>query len=162
MFTELFFIKRFILFVGSPVISFVLVVCGILIFSSLGGLWAQGKNRLAIRPILILVVAVLVSMAYGLQLVSSYIIKLPATLRIMTILLFLLPSGFFMGLPFPLGMRNLLSSPVQRAYAWSVNGCASVLASIAAAQIAISFGIPLILIAAAGSYLGALIVCVKE
>ena len=49
-----------------------------------------------------------------------------------------------MGLPFPLGMRHMLESPVQRAYAWSVNGCASVLSAIVAAQAAISFGIPVI------------------
>jgi len=47
-------------------------------------------------------------------------------------------------MPFPLGMRYLLNSPVQRAYAWTVNGCASVLSAIVAAQAAISFGIPMI------------------
>ena len=60
-----------------------------------------------------------------------------------------------MGLPFPLGMQFWLSSPVQRAYAWSVNGCASVLTSIISAQIAISFGIPVIIFCAVFSYVAA-------
>jgi hypothetical protein len=54
-------------------------------------------------------------------------------------------------------MRYLLKNPVQRAYAWSVNGCASVLSSITAAQLAISFGIPTIVVAAIAGYLLALI-----
>jgi hypothetical protein len=56
--------------------------------------------------------------------------------------------GFAMGVPFPLGMRLLLRRPVDRTFAWAVNGCASVLGSIAAAQIAISGGLPWILCAA--------------
>jgi len=52
--------------------------------------------------------------------------------------------------------QNLLENSVQRAYAWSVNGCASVLSAIIAAQIALSFGIPLIAIIAVFSYLVAL------
>jgi hypothetical protein len=38
MLVELFFIKRFILLFGDPVISFTVVLCGILFFSSIGGL----------------------------------------------------------------------------------------------------------------------------
>jgi hypothetical protein len=57
-----------------------------------------------------------------------------------------------MGLPFPLGMRFLLQRPLDRAFAWSVSGCASVLASIAAAQIAISAGLHWILCASLSAY----------
>ena len=68
----------------------------------------------------------------------------------------MLPAGFLMGMPFPLGMRYLLNSPVQRAYAWSVNGCASVLSAVVAAQIGISFGIPIIAVGAGLAYVAAL------
>jgi hypothetical protein len=56
-------------------------------------------------------------------------------------MLTLLPAGFLMGIPFPLAMRDWVNLPVQRSYAWSVNGCASVLSAIAAAQVAISWSI---------------------
>jgi len=49
-------------------------------------------------------------------------------------------------------MRFLLKIPSQRAYAWVVNGCASVLASVAATQIAISSGIKSILWGAVAAY----------
>jgi hypothetical protein len=67
-------------------------------------------------------------------------------------LLVLGPIGILMGLPFTIGMRDILSSTAQRAYAWAANGCASVLASIAAAQMALMFGIPYILGCAIAAY----------
>jgi hypothetical protein len=70
----------------------------------------------------------------------------------------LLPVGFLMGLPFPMGMKYLLRNPTQRAYAWAINGSASVLTSIASAQIALSFGIHRLLICAAVSYVVVLLV----
>jgi hypothetical protein len=67
-------------------------------------------------------------------------------------LLILGPIGFLMGLPFTIAMRDMLSSAAQRAYAWSANGCASVLSSIVAAQLALSFGIISILLSAIAAY----------
>jgi hypothetical protein len=59
-------------------------------------------------------------------------------------------------------MRQILNNPIQRAYAWSANGCASVLSSVIAAQVAVSFGIPLIAAAAVLTYLLAFTVIVKK
>jgi len=67
-------------------------------------------------------------------------------------LLFLLPPGFLTGLPFPLGMRYILNLPAYRAYAWTINGCASVLTSIASAQIALGLSISAIMIFAISAY----------
>jgi hypothetical protein len=144
MFIELYLIKGLILLVGDPFISFTLVVSAILIFSSLGGLWVHTKSIRNIRPALLTLIGVLILTAIGLELLSVHLLRIPPVLRYFTALLLMLPAGFLMGMPFPLGMRYLLNSPVQRAYAWSVNGCASVLSAIVAAQAAISFGIPLI------------------
>jgi hypothetical protein len=69
----------------------------------------------------------------------------------------MLPVGFLLGLPFPLGMRYLCENPVQRAYAWSVNGCASVLSAIAAAQMGISWGIPTIMFCGIVAYFVAVV-----
>jgi hypothetical protein len=57
-----------------------------------------------------------------------------------------------MGLPFTLGMRDMLSSATQRAYAWSANGCASVLTAVVSAQMALIFGISSILGCAIAAY----------
>ena len=162
MFVELYFIKSFILIVGDPVISFTVVVSAILIFSSLGGLWAQSKNNRDIKFAMAALIGTLILTVVTFELSVAHILKLFVTLRYVIAILFLLPIGFFMGLPFPLGMRQILNSPVQRAYAWSVNGCASVLSSIIAAQVAISFGIPLIAAGAVLTYLLAFTVIAKR
>jgi hypothetical protein len=156
MLVELYFIKCFILILGDPVVSFTLVVTTILVFTSLGGLWAQKKIRLGIRCATAVLIGVLILTAAGYEVLAAEILKASATLRYLIIILFLFPVAFLMGLPFPLGMRYLLNTPVQRAYAWSVNGCASVMSSIMAAQIAVSFGIPFIAAGAVFSYLLAL------
>jgi hypothetical protein len=153
MMTELYFIKRFIILVGNPVISFTLVVAGILIFTSLGGLWVQKKGRFSLRFPLSVLIAVLILEALGLELLMTHIQKTSTGLRSTIALLFLFPAGFLMGLPFPLGMCYILHTPAQRAYVWSVNGCASVLASIAAAQAALSLGIPYVVVFAILAYL---------
>ena len=148
MFVEIYFIKRFIILVVDPVISFTLVVGGILLFTSLAGIWVYKSPRPRLRFSLLLVIIVLVLEAVVFELLVDHILRISTGLQYLVVLLFLLPVGLLMGLPFPLGMRYILNTPVQRAYAWSVNGCAAVLTSIAAAQVAISWGI--VQVAAAG------------
>jgi hypothetical protein len=162
MFVELYFIKSFILLVGNPVISFTMVVSVILIFTSLGGLWVQNNSGQDIRSVMAALITMLILTVVGFELLAAQILKFSAALRCFIAILFLLPVGFLMGLPFPLGMRYLLNSPVQRAYAWSVNGCASVLSSVIAAQVAVSFGIPLIAAGAVLTYFLAFVVIAKS
>ena len=162
MFVELYFIKSFILIMGDPIISFTVVVSAILIFTSLGGLWVHNKRRQDIRFAMMALIGMLTLTVVGFELLSARILKVSASLRYIISILFLFPVGFLMGLPFPLGMQQIPDSPVQRAYAWSVNSCASVLSSIIAAQIAVSFGIPFIAVGAILTYFLAFMVIAKK
>jgi hypothetical protein len=152
MFIELFFIKKFILLFGDPIISFSVVVAGVLIFSSFGGVWAQKKDKGILRMVLLCLVGSLLLAFFALNFLIEYLLRLPNIWQYSGAVLVLLPIGFLMGLPFPLGMRDILNSPTQRAYAWSVNGCASVLTSILSAQLALAFGISFILGCAIAAY----------
>jgi hypothetical protein len=156
MFVELYFIKFFILIFGDPTISFTIVVSAILIFSSLGGVYTHTGSMRWIRPALFTLIGGLILVTAGLELMAGILLNISNGWRYLVAFLLILPVGFLMGLPFPLGMRYLLENPVQRAYAWSVNGCASVLSAIAAAQFAMSFGIPTIAVSAIAAYLVAL------
>jgi hypothetical protein len=89
----------------------------------------------------------------GLELMAQHLLTVCGIWRYLIACFLMLPVGLLMGLPFPLGMHYLLENPVQRAYAWAVNGCASVLSAIIAAQIALSFGIPAIAAGATAAYL---------
>ena len=153
MFVELYFIKKFILLFGDPIISFTAVVAGILIFSSFGGAWAQKKEKSVLKRALPGLIVVLVLTALALDDLINYLLRFSTIWRYSGAVLILLPIGFLMGLPFPIGMRDLLDTSMQRAYAWSLNGCASILTSIVSAQLAIIFGISLLLGCAIAAYL---------
>jgi hypothetical protein len=152
MFIELFFIKKYILLFGDPVISFSVVVCGILIFSSLGGAWVQLKDKSVLKKALPILIAILVLAFLTLDPLVGYLLEFSDIWQYVWALLILIPIGFLMGLPFTIGMRDLLSSATQRAYAWSANGCASVITAIVSAQIALIFGISFILGCAITAY----------
>ena len=65
----------------------------------------------------------------------------------------LAPLAILMGLPFPLGLAWLeRDAPDLVAWAWAVNGCASVIASVLAAILALSYGFTLVLLLGAGAY----------
>jgi hypothetical protein len=152
LFIELFFIKKYILLFGDPIISFTVVVAGVLIFSSFGGAWSQEKETDILTTALFCLAGGLLLAFFTLNLLIEQLLRLPDIWQYSGAVLVLLPIGFLMGLPFPLGMRDMLNSPTQRAYAWSVNGCASVLTSIVSAQLALIFGISFILGCAIAAY----------
>ncbi|MGD2187590.1 MAG: hypothetical protein PVI71_15775 [Desulfobacterales bacterium] len=153
MFIELFFIKKYILLFGDAVISFTVVLAGILIFSSLGGAWVQKKEKHILKNSLIGLIGALLIAFFVLDQLIEYLLRLPAIWHWSGAVFILMPIGFLMGFPFPLGMRDMLKSPMQRAYAWSINGCSSVLTSIVSAQIALISGISYILVCAIAAYL---------
>jgi hypothetical protein len=162
MLSEIYFIKRFIILVGDPVMSFTLVIAGILFFACLGGIWVQKKSRHNLRLLLAILIVALVMEVAAIELLVPYMLEYSSAMRLIFSLLFLLPAGCLMGMPFPIGMRFLLDTPVQRAYAWSVNGCASVLSAIVAAQIAISWGIPVIAAGGVLAYVVAIFAAGRE
>jgi hypothetical protein len=65
----------------------------------------------------------------------------------------LVPLGFFMGMPFPIGLKRLMSSGNSGVeWAWAMNAAASVLGSVAAMIIAIHFGLSITLFCAGIAY----------
>jgi len=153
MFLELYFIKSFILLFDDPAISLTVVLSAILVYSGIGGFLSQWIGIRFLRYILVGLVFLLALILYRMDDVIVHTLRLPPGYQYLVALLLLLPTGLLIGLPFTLGMQHLLRDPVERAYAWAVNGCASVLASIASAQIALSLGIPAIIFGAICAYI---------
>ena len=152
MFVELFFIKKYIFVFTEPVVSLTIVITGLLVLSAFGGYCSQRVSAKIFPIAIAALIATLICMFFVFKPVMHGILQFNPFLRYALSLLLLIPPGFLMGLPFPLGMRYILNLPAQRAYAWTINGCASVLASILSAQIALSLGISAILIFAILSY----------
>ncbi len=153
IFVELFFIKKYILLFGDPIISLTVVLSGILVFSGIGGYCSSRFKRRGLYIGLIALMGVLAGLFFCIDPFIKKLFVFSDRVQYALALLLLFPPAFLMGLPFPLGIQFILKNPSQRAYGWSANGCASVLASIISAQIALSHGISAIMIFAFFSYL---------
>jgi hypothetical protein len=153
LFVEIPLMQRFILFLGQPIYAFTVVLAALLFFSGLGSL---ATPRLSIRWTLPLLVAAILLYPLGLPLLFQALLGAPLIVRLLATGLCLAPLGFLMGTPFPGGLAWLRErAPGLIPWAWAVNGCASVLASVVAALIALSFGFSWVLVAAALAYAGA-------
>ena len=63
------------------------------------------------------------------------------------------PLGFCMGMPFPMGLSTLATGPPSlTAWAWGINGCASVISAIMATLLAIHFGFNAVILLALTCY----------
>jgi len=149
---ELYFIKVYTILFNDPVISLSLVLTGILIFSGAGGYIAQISDMKNPCVLLAGLSGVLLFLFIGFDAIVQKMLGFTDQGKACAAFFILLPAGLLMGPPLPLGIRHLLNSPVQRAYAWSINGCASILAAVASAHIALNAGIPTIIICAATAY----------
>jgi hypothetical protein len=142
--------QRFILFLGQPIYAFTIVAAAILFFSGLGSLAA---SRLSPRYTLPLLAMAILLYPLALPYLFDALLGVPLLVRLLVSMLCLAPLGFLMGIPFSGGLVWLRGrAPGLIPLAWAVNGCGSVVASIAAAMLALSAGFSWVLITAALSY----------
>jgi hypothetical protein len=145
--------QRFILFLDQPVYAFAAVLASILFFSGLGSLAAP---RLSLDRTLPLLALAALLYPVGLPPLLGALMGVPLGLRLLVTAVCLAPLGFLMGTPFPSGLAWLRQrAPDMVPWAWAVNGCLSVLASMLAAMIALSAGFSWVLATGALAYAGA-------
>jgi spermidine synthase len=153
LFVEIPLIQRFILFLDQPTYAFAVVATALLFFSGLGSLAAE---QLSPRWTLPLLAISILLYPLGLSSLFQSALGMPLGARLLIAVLGLAPLGFLMGVPFPAGVAWLRDrTPSTIPWAWAVNGCASVLASILAALLALSVGFSWVLATAALAYIGA-------
>lgn len=151
-------LQRFILYLGNPAYAFTAVLFSILLFSAFGSRMSQHiPHRLALFALVLLTLLT----PYGLPYIFSLSLGLPLTFRLLLTILILAPIGFLMGIPFPAGIQWLQSFSVdehpQIPWAWATNGATSVIASILAALLALTFGFNWVLRLGAFFYASALL-----
>ena len=160
LFVEIPLMQRFILFLGQPVYAFAAVVASILFFSGLGSLAAARLPPHRALPLLVLA-ALLYPL--GLPALLDALMGLPLGLRLLATAVCLAPLGFLMGTPFPGGLAWLQQrAPGLIPWAWAVNGCLSVIASVLAAMLALSAGFSWVLAAGALAYAGAWLILRRQ
>jgi hypothetical protein len=151
-----FLIQKLTLFLGHPAFSIPTVLGALLIASGLGSGWS---GRLTWPPLVktqravaALVAAVLLHM-FVIQPLLLGVLDQPLAVRVLIAVAVIAPAGFVMGIPFPTVLRTLdARAPGFVAWAWGVNGTASVLASVLALIVAATWGYLTLAAFAAGLY----------
>ena len=160
MFIEMSFIQKFLLLLANPTYAVAVVLSAFLLFAGLGSLFSL-KLRMAVRlrqPPMVVAIGMLSILALVyLQLlppIFHHFLASSDALKIVVSIGLIAPLAFFMGMPFPLGIDWLQKhQPHLIAWAWGINGYASVVSAILATCLAIAFGFNVVILLAVGIYL---------
>jgi hypothetical protein len=144
MFLEMTTIQRMIRFLWHPVHSVAVVVTGFLVFAGIGSALGERLRMPPARKVIAAVIAVAAVVVLERLLLPAVLVSLaraPFALRVVVVLASIAPMALAMGVPFPTGLAALSTRrPALLPWAWGVNGCASVVATVLATLLAISFG----------------------
>ncbi|MBE9522224.1 MAG: SAM-dependent methyltransferase [Proteobacteria bacterium] len=141
MFVEMAFIQKLIVVLTHPIFALALVLFSLLFFSGIGSLLSnrvgEGRRWIPFAGILFF------SSVSVLCLDGLLKVFLPYShfLKCLLLVFFLAPLGFFMGMPFPIGLQVVADR--QRSYipwVWGVNGVASVIAPVLGSLLSIWLG----------------------
>jgi predicted membrane-bound spermidine synthase len=146
---EISFIQKYILFIGYPVYAVAVILFAILIAAGLGSYFSSLMKIGPQRMILLVVIALILLAAFQVfvipKLFSKFIsVSFPA--RVLLAIIFILPAGFFMGIPFPTALSwTSRHYPEFVPWAWGINGYATVIGSVLAVILALYFGFQAVL-----------------
>lgn len=150
LFVEIPLVQRYILLLGRPASAFAVVLFAVLVASGIGSLvspripWRRGAMLLAVVALVCPFVVTWVTPA---------ILQLPAAVRVAAGVALIAPLGLLMGIMFPWGLAYLERRADHLvAWAWGINGTVSVIAAVAAAVLALSFGFTAVLVLGAACY----------
>jgi len=156
---ELVFIQIFMKLIGYPVYTYALVLLTLLVGAGLGSLASQ---PLGISPatrwswpfIGILGYGVLFATLYSP--VFDYFLASPDAVRMSVAAVLIVPLGFFLGMPFPLGILIVERHPRGAvAWAWGLNGLFTVIGSLGSVLLGMTIGFQATLLVATAIYAAA-------
>jgi hypothetical protein len=144
---ELSQMQRLMIFLGHPSYALSVVLFVLLISSGLGSFFTErimrgmSADQPVVAPLFVLL-AVLAAFGFLTLPAMAHFASATTPVRIFISGVILFPLGFFMGMPFPVGMRLASrQSPALTPWLWGVNGAMSVCASVVSTLIAIGAGI---------------------
>jgi hypothetical protein len=179
LFIEILYIYRLTLFLGQPIEAVSVVLASFLLFAGLGSMttvpfgrlvqttlqrWAPdaaARDETSWRNAALMAAAVVVAAMVLIQLPLLRImidsaIGLNHPLRVALSIVFIAPLAFVMGLPLPSAIRALeLSGSGRIAWAWGINGCASVVSAVLAVLLSLHIGFTNVTLIAAALYVTA-------
>jgi len=161
MFIEIVLMQKLSLFLASPIYAAAIVLSAFMVFSGLGSLVA-GKSatggtpvppEIAARRGLVRTLEVGLVLWFGMDWLLGSIAGQAFAVRALVATACAGSLAFFMGMPFPSGLRLLgATRPALTPWAWGVNGAASVVGAVLAMVLAVSWGFRLVLLVALAFY----------
>ena len=145
--------QRYILVLGRPTTALAVVLAAMLVASGVG-------SRFSDRLPWVTTALALTGVAAVQPWLVAVIIRLslggPLWMRAALVVGSVLPVSFLMGTMFPKGLALLeVTTPKLVPWAWGINGAASVVAAVAAALVALSWGFTSVILMGAVCYAGA-------
>ncbi|MBI5403249.1 MAG: hypothetical protein HY959_07590 [Ignavibacteriae bacterium] len=154
-------IQKFTLFLGQPVYTMLTVISTMLVASGIGSRYSgkidakKDKNKITAVFIIIGVYAILLGLLS--PLLFSALSGSGIFFRIIVSVVLIFPLGFFMGMPFPLGLSLIGDTESNYIpFAWAVNGFFSVIGTVITMILAMIIGFKFIFIITGILYLTAL------
>lgn len=149
---ELVFIQIFMKLIGYPLYTYSTVVFAILLAAGLGsycsgrmGVSPQARWTLPFAGVLVTGILLLVIH----QPVFQIFLQSGEAIRIAVAIALIFPLGFFLGMPFPLGILTIEKQPTGAiAWAWAMNGLFTVIGGILSVLFSIFLGFRITLVAA--------------
>jgi hypothetical protein len=138
MFVEIPLIIRLGLFLDYPVLAFGLVLFTLLLASGLGSI---SSRRIPLRISLPILCGLLLTNMVLLPLLMQKGLALSLWSRVVCTILWLAPTGFFMGIPFAAGLATLEARATGLIpWAWAINGTVSGLSGVLATMALLDLG----------------------
>ena len=152
MFFELAWIKRLTPVAGTQTAGFAAVLSCLLVTSGVGGRLSERIESRRLPLIAAGATATILLSGAGMYLIVPRAPGLRFPLPWIVSLLPVAAPGVLLGMLLPMSMRRLCRSGAERIFGWALNGTLSVLASTAAAGIALFSGIQALIWISAGLY----------
>ncbi len=151
---EIALIQRFTLFLGFPTYSLSVVLFALLVFTGIGSLLSP---RMRLGPALAGACVLIALAAFALPPLLAALIELPFAARVALTVALIAPPALLLGTAMPIGLARLREEHAGAIpWAWAINGVSSVLASVLAVAVAITWGFRAVTLLALACYLVAL------
>ena len=157
MIIEVSFLQKFMLFLGHPIYSTLVVLSSLLISAGIGSFITGMVDPKNIKAFLskALTATILIIVIYNISLYPLFnlLLGLDIQFRVLISILLLSIMGLFMGMLFPLGIKAVGTHDSELIpICWSANGAFSVLGSVLAVIFSMNAGFTNTIFAAAGLY----------
>ncbi len=147
MLYEVYLIQRLTLFLGYPTYSLTVTLMAILVSTGIGSLLSErylDRRNSALTVIFCSLLVVTGFYLFGITPLINGLIGTPLAVRVATSIIFVFPLGICLGAFMPLGLATVSDLTVHKeqyvAWGWAVNGFFSVLSSVLATILSMSYG----------------------